>query len=78
MHYCDIRSQHIPTTLNRNNLNTELKYFYQNITNNTLHLTIDTLQQNDSIVVLNQDKERGVVIHKSLYAEKCLSILDTS
>ena len=25
--------QHIPTTLNRNNLHTEFEYFYQNITN---------------------------------------------
>ena len=84
--------QHIPTTLNRNNLHTEFEYFYQNITNDISHLseddvielktklchicekysdikvpykyqrTIDTLRGNNSIIVLKQDKGRGVVI----------------
>ena len=41
--------------------------------------TIDTLQRNNSIVVLKQDKWRGVVIlDKNIYVEKCLSILDTN
>ena len=33
--------QHIPTTLNRNNLHTEFECFYQNITNDILHLSED-------------------------------------
>ena len=33
--------QHIPTTLNRNNLHTEFEYFYQNITNGISHLSED-------------------------------------
>ena len=86
--------QHIPTTLNRNNLRTEFEYFYQNITNDISYLCekysdiklpykyqriIDTLRRNNSIVVLKQDKGRGVVIlDKNIYVEKCLSILDTN
>ena len=101
--------QHIPTTLNRNNLHTEFEYFYQNITHDISHLseddvsklktklrhtcekcsdikvpykyqkTIDTLRGNNSIVVLKQDKARGVVIFdENIHVEKCLSILDTN
>ena len=33
--------QHIPTTLNRSNLHTELEYFYKNITNDISHLSED-------------------------------------
>ena len=41
--------------------------------------TIDTLRRNNSIVVLKQDKGRGVVIlDNNIYVEKCLSILDTN
>ena len=101
--------QHIPTTLNRNNLHTEFEYFYQNITNDISHLseddvitlktklrhicekysdtkvpyryqkTIYTLRRNNNIVVLKQDKGGGLVIlDKSNYIEKCLSILDNN
>ena len=39
----------------------------------------DTLRRNNSIVVLKQDKGRGVVIlDRNIYVEKCLSILDTN
>ena len=38
-HCCDICSQHIPTTLNHNNLRTEFEYLYQNITNDISHLS---------------------------------------
>ena len=41
VHCCDIHSQHIPTTLNHNNLHTEFEYFYQNITNDISHLSED-------------------------------------
>ena len=41
--------------------------------------TIDTLRQNNSIVVLKQDKGiRVVILGKNIYVEKCLSILDTN
>ena len=43
------------------------------------HRTIDTLRQNNSIVVLKQDKGiRVVILGKNIYVEKCLSILDTN
>ena len=41
--------------------------------------TTDTLRRNNNIVVLKQNKERGVVIlDTNIYVEKCLSILDTN
>ena len=33
--------KHIPTTLYRNNLDTEFEFFYQNITNDISHLSED-------------------------------------
>ena len=33
--------QHIPTSLNRNNLHTEFEYFYENVTNDISHLSED-------------------------------------
>ena len=40
---------------------------------------MDTLQRNNNIIVLKQDKGRGVVIlDKNIYVNKCLSLLDTN
>ena len=85
--------KHIPTTLNRNNLRTELEYIYQNITNDISHLS-EVMLLKVILVILKfpinirellalyneiQGKESGVVIlDKNIYVKKCLSILDTN
>ena len=85
--------KHIPTTLNRNNLRTELEYIYQNITNDISHLS-EVMLLKVILVILKfpinirellalyneiQGKESGVVIlDKNIYVKKCLSILGTN
>ena len=45
---------------------------------NKYKTTTEILRQNNSIVVLKQNKGRGVVtLDKNIYVGKCLSMLDT-
>ena len=65
------------------NLETKLHHTCENYSDNKApykyQRTIDTLGQNNSIVMLEQDKERGVVmLDKNIYVDKCLPILGTN
>ena len=98
--------QHIPPSTDKNTIETEFEYFYQNILNDIsdvppnkldsiktrlrsscekYHNTqtpykyktiITQLSMNEEVIIMKQDKGCGVVImNRSKYLEKCLSIL---
>ena len=42
------------------------------------HQAIENLSKRDDVIILKQDKDRGVVLmHKNKYTEKCMLLLNT-
>ena len=77
---------YIPIKLNRNGIHTEFEQFYQHLVkdisyapdDNLTRLKTKSLKKPRSICIIKQDKGRGVVVmDRSKYTEKCLSILQT-